>query len=675
MSKKTCGITRLRIDSTEVAFDGRTFGKVGCYVKLRGTASGALDPDDPRNAMITDLALAPRNADGLVEYSTDFYILRPADPAAGNGRLVFEVTNRGRKLFGAFNGSANLTNDPKTAADAGSGFLMHAGYSLAWAGWDPTVPAGDDALRLGVPVARGKDGSRITGPSYEYLVFDAPGVTQATLAYAAAEGNHPAVLTVRDHLTDPPVVIERSDWEYAGPKSIRLLPTGSSFKQGAIYEFVHTVVDPSVCGIGFAATRDFLSFLRDPSGKGSAGIPRHDDLLGHAVTRVLGLAISQAARFINDFVWLGFNQDLEGGRVFDGVLTWMGAGTGAGLNVRFAQPGRTERIRQHHLYPEATFPFAWHTLTDPVTGRSDGRAQRALESGTMPRLMVVNSSNEYWSKTASLAHTDLDGKDLPDPDSVRFYLLASTEHTIAGSAPDLCGPCRHARNTIDPNPALRALFVALEEWLDGIIPPPSAVPRTAEGTAAFIEPCADSYHGIGVVPAAALGWPALPEVLYTGVATIRNRFDFGSEAASGVLSKLPPARTGVFHRSFVPVVDADGHDVAGIRLPPVAAPLATYTGWGVRADDCGGPDGCEQFGQRIPLLPNLGQRQARLDPRPSLEERYGSKAGYVAAVAGAAHDLVRRRLLLEADARAYIAEAEGVEIDEASDARPHRVHR
>lgn len=656
MNRPACGITRLIIDSTEVAFEGRTFGKVGHYLKLRGTASGTLDPDDPRNAVITDLALAARNAHGLIEYTTDFTILRPADPAAGNGRVLFEVNNRGRKLFGPFSG-ANLGNDPKTAAEAGAGFLMHAGYSLAWCGWDATVAPGNDALTLTVPVARRPDGSRIPGPSYEYLVFDETGVCEAKLAYAAAgEGGVPPVMTVREHLADAPVVIPATGWEYTGPRSVRLLPAGTCFKPGAIYELVHTVTDPPVCGIGFAATRDFVSFLR-----GGAFVPGQDGLLGHAAARVLGLGISQAGRYLNDFVWLGFNEDLAGRRVFDGLLTWIGAGTGVGLNVRFAQPDRTERIRQHHYYPEGTFPFAWRDLTDPLTGRGDSRARRAERTGTMPRIMVVNSSNEYWSKTASLVHTDLDGNDLPDPESVRFYLLSSTEHTIAGSPPDACGPCRLPRNTIDPNPALRALFVALEQWLDGIPPPPSAVPRVADGTAAFIEPCADSRLGIGVVPAAALGWPALPDALYTGVATIRNRFDFGPDAPSGVLSQWPPVPTGVLHRSFVPKVDADGHDIAGIRLPPVAAPLATYTGWAVRADYCGGPDGAEQFGQRIPFSTTRAQRLARRDPRPSLEERYGSKAAYVAAVAAVANELVANRLLLEQDAQAYVAQAQAVE--------------
>src|SRR5262245_11727288 len=146
------GITRIEISSVESpTFEGKTFGSVGAYEKLRGTAFGEVDPNDPRNAVITDLRLAPRNARGTVEYSMDFYILKPIDLAKGNHKLFMEVNNRGGKLFGPLSLSSG-GNNPATAADAGEAFLMNQGYTLAWNGWDPSAPAGGDNLTITLPV-------------------------------------------------------------------------------------------------------------------------------------------------------------------------------------------------------------------------------------------------------------------------------------------------------------------------------------------------------------------------------------------------------------------------------------------------------------------------------------------------------------------------------------------
>ena len=648
------GITRIDITSSATAFEGKTFGSVGAYEKLRGKAYGELDPGDPRNAVITDLALAPRNARGRIEYSMDIYILKPVDLGKGNHKLFVEVNNRGGKLFGGFNQSAG-GNDPTTAADAGQAFLMSQGYTLAWNGWDPSATAGNNNLTITLPVAKNADGSSITGRSYEYIVFDNATTQTATLAYnAATTDKTKAVLTVRDHLTDAPTTIPATGWAYAGDNSIQLLPAGTSFRQSAIYELAYTAVDPVVAGIGFAATRDWLSFLRRAK---TDTVNTRNPVAGD-VTRVLGFTVSQPARYLNDFVWLGFNQDETGAKVFDGIENWIGAGTGIGLNYRFAQPGRTERNRQNHLYPEAPFPFAFPVLTDASTGKTDGRDRRCPQTATCPRILAVNSANEYWVKTGSLLHTDTAGNDIADPDNVRFYLLSSVEHTVNGSPANSPGSCAQPRNTIDPNPALRALFVALDQWIDGVAPPPSAVPRRADGTAVFSGTTADSPLGIGQVAQAALGWPSIPGVAYTGLITVRNVYDFGPQFDGGLLTIEPPQATGKVYPSFVSKVDADGNDLAGVRLPPVAAPVATYSGWGLRAPAFGGPDGCEQFGQTIAFAATAAQRLASGDPRRSIAERYVDHAGYVGAVTAAANALRDRRLLLPADAAAYIGAAQ-----------------
>jgi len=647
-------ITRIEITSIESpTFEGRTFGSVGAYEKLRGKAYGEVDPADPRNALITDIELAPRNAGGQVEYSMDIYILKPIDLSKGNHKLFMDVNNRGNKPFGNFNGSSG-GNNPTTAEHAGDAFLMNQGYSLAWNGWDLGATPGGDRLTITVQPATNPDGSTITGPSYEYIVFDNSTTMTSALAYPAETlDKSQATLTVKQHLTDPADTIPAEGWEYTSSAgtAIRLLPLGTAFQQSAIYEFSYTAKNPVVAGVGFAATRDFLSFLRYATADDFGNPNPLADDVQHTYT----FTVSQPARYLNDFETLGFNEDEAGRRVIDGILNWLGGGNGVALNFRFAQPGRTERNRQNHRYPEANFPFAYPLLTDPFTGKTEGRGVRCAATGTCPKAMQVNSANEYWVKTGSLLHTDPTGQDLRrDPRNVRFYLLSGVEHTGSGAAPFSAGNCQQFRNTTDPNPALRALFIALDEWVTrNVRPPRSEVP--GRGTAVYSIPISD---GVGIVPQETLGFPDIPGVTYTGVITVRHLFDFGPLFDDGILTINPPDFSGPVYPSFVSKVDRDGNEVAGIRLPPVEAPIATTTGWALRRAEFGGPDGCESAGQWIPFKTTKAERQAAGDPRRSLEERYKDHEGYVEAVTKAAEKLEKRRLLLPADVQRYIDEAE-----------------
>jgi hypothetical protein len=639
-------------------FGGTSFGAVGQYEKLRGTATGELDPLDPQNAVITDIELAPRIG-GKVQYSMDIFILKPINLNQGNHKLFVEVNNRGNKLFADFNRSSG-GNNPTTVAHAGDAFLMHQGYSLAWNGWDISAAPGGDRLTISVPVATNPGGATITGPSYEYIVFDNATTMQSTLAYAAATlDKSQATLTKRQHLTDPATPIVASGWEYtsAAGTAIRLLPLGTPFEQSAIYEFTYIAKNPLVAGLGLAATRDFVSFLRHAAAD-DFGNP--NPLAGH-VQHTEAFTISQPARYMNDFQTLGFNEDEAGGRVFDGVLNWLGGGSGVAINFRFAQTARTERNRQNHRYPEANFPFAWPNLTDPFTGKTAGRGVRCAASGTCPKVMESNSSNEYWVKTGSLLHTHPTGKDLPrDPENVRFYLLSGVEHTVAGAPPRSAGNCQQFRNSTNPNPALRALFVALDQWVTGnVAPPKSEVP--GPGKAVYSIPLS---NGVGFIPQEKLGFPNIPGVTYTGVITVRHLFDFGPRFDDGIMDTNPPDFSGPVYPSFVSKVDHDGNEVAGIRLPDVAAPIATTTGWGLRAAAFGGGpaggnmDGCESSGQWIPFANTKAERLAAGDPRPSLEERYKDHDGYAKEVAKEARKLEQRRLLLPADVQRYIDEAQ-----------------
>jgi hypothetical protein len=398
-----------------------------------------------------------------------------------------------------------------------------------------------------------------------------------------------------------------------------------------------------------------MSFLRTATADVTSGTA--NPLAGN-VTRVVTYTLSQPSRTMNDFIWLGFNQDLNGKQVVDGVFNWVGAGDGVALNYRFEQSGMTERNRQQHFYPEAVFPFAYPTITDTLTAKTDGKFARCATTNTCPTVMNINSANEYWVKAGSTLHSDSAGNDLPDLPNVRNYLISSSQHATPGGANSM-GVCQQFVNSTDQFPALRALFVDLDEWLDGITPPDSMVPSRHDGTAVFAQVTANTPLGIGTVPQADLGFPTIPGVLYTGLVTIHNLFDWGPDFDKGIIANALPTATGKTYLNFVSKVDSDGNELAGIRLPPVAVPVATTAGWNLRSNALGGPDGCESSGTLIPFAPNAAARTLATgtDPRPSLDERYGSHGAYVAAVTVAATDLMHRRLLLAADVQTYITNA------------------
>jgi hypothetical protein len=647
-------VTRIVVDparSQSPTFDGRAFGAAGQYEKLRGTFHGELDPRDRRNRVITDIELAPRNARGMVEYSAEFFILKPIDASKGNHKVILDHNNRGGMRIGLLNG-VPANNNPTSAADAGTGFVFNQGYAVVSNGWDPGAVEADE-MKISVPVAKNRDGSSITGPSYEYIVFDNATTRSSPLTYPAANPADKATakLTVRKLLDDMPTPVPADGWSYNADGTAISLAGNAPFLQSYIYEFTYTAKDPIVAAIGLAATRDFTSFLKNAS-KDDAGTA--NPLRGN-VQRVYTYSISQPSRMLNDVVHLGFNEDEKGKQVFDGILSHTGAGTGDAINFRFAQTGRTERNRQNHLYPEGLFPFAHQLLYDPVSGQVDARDLRCTLTNTCPKRFEMNTSNEYWVKSGSLLHTDTRGRDLRDPDEARFYLFSGLSHGVGAAGAR--SSCQQLLNPTSPYPAHRALLVALDEWVTrGKEPPKSRVPRASDGNVAW----AATRPGFqtGVVSASDLGWPSIPNVTYTGVITTRYVLDFGPNLRDGIISNYPPSVSArPWYPIFVSKVDADGNEVAGVRLPPVAAPLATTTGWGVRREGFAANDGCEANGQQIFFEKTLAARLAKNDPRLSLAERYGSKENYVKAVTAAAKKLQAERFLLQADVDAYVSEA------------------
>lgn len=641
------GITGIRIISREPAFGGYSFPNVGTYERIVGKGFGEIGPNDRHNKMIVDLALAPRNAKGNVEYSFDFYILKPTDLSKGNHKIFYEAPNRGGKLFGNFNRSRG-GNDPATSSDPNDTFLAPQGYTMVWSGWDFGAGADNSNLNLTItlPIAKNADGSSITGPAYEYIV--SPGASYPLNYPPATLNQREATLTHRVHLDDVPEVVPASGWEYIdNGTAIELLPEGRTFIPNDIYEFSYTAKDPTVNGIGFAAVRDFNSFLRY-SAKDSAGTPNP---LAGDVTRIYTFAVSQPGRMLNDFRNLGFNEDENGRIVFDGLLQWIAAGDGINMNYRFSQPARTERNRQDQFYVEGVFPFANQRITDPITGKTAGRYDKCAETKTCPLALEVYSANEYWVKAASLFTTDPMGKkDLPEHPLARDYLISSEQHGTGN--PRSKGNCQQLQNPLDSAPVLRALWVALDQWsTKGIAPPPSAIPRISDGT--LVPP----------VPQSSVGFPKIPGVTYTGLMSTRYLFHYGPGFYTrGIMQINPPAvkppvfnnpQNGPIYPSYVPKTDADGNDVAGVRLPDVTVPLATYTGWALRA----GPqanDGCEAAGQYIPFSNTKAERMSSGDPRLSIAERYPSFAAYSSAVQKALDNMIAKRLMLPEDRAANL---------------------
>jgi hypothetical protein len=641
-------ITKIKITRIESpTFDGRAFGSVGPYEKLVGHIEGELDPADPHNSVITDVAFAPRNTQGKVEYATDVMILRPIDRSKGNHKIWYELTNRGSmSAFPRYNDAASGGNDPTRAADAGNGFLMKEGYSILISGWDTTARPGGNRFTMKAPIAVNRDGSPIIGPAMEEFVIDDDRTTIGALTYPAATlDKSRATLTMRVRYEDQPTVISVDKWDYADEAgtAIKLAGGRTPFQQGTLYEFVYQAKNPVVSGTGFAAIRDLASFLRTAQNDDDGNA---NPLNGEA-SAIYAACVSQPCRTMHDFVSLGFNEDESGKKTIDGVVNWIGGATGIYMNFRFAQPFRTHRQHIGRWFPEFQEPFTNQVRLDPVTHKTVGRLARCAVTETCPKIFEVNSANEYWAKNMAVAHVDQAGLDLSDePANARSYFMASLPH-LAGFAVTGRGICQQNRNPLVANAVLRALLVAMDQWVTkGAEPPASRLPRVADGT--LVPP----------LPQTAQGFPIIPGVRYNGRMHTGDLFDFGPKFDEGLLTVLPPRSLGTPYSTLVPRTDADGNDIAGVRLPDVAVPIATYTGWNLRAVPAGGDDGCDHFGQQIPFTRTKAERIASGDPRPSLEERYMSHAEYVAEVTSAVNGLVHGRLLLDEDAQRLVAAAQ-----------------
>ena len=594
-------VTGVTITSRSVVAGGQAFGNVGAYERLIARINFALDPAHARNKAIADLDLAPRGPDKRVHVSADLYVLQPVDPAKGNGALLFEIANRGRKgLLGMFN-RAPAANAPMNAADFGDGFLMREGYTLVWVGWQLDVTA--PLLTIDAPRAdlKGQPGQVrisfiVNAPALETTPADLPNYQPGNLRDPSA------TLTVRNRYWEAPTPIARERWTFGAAGDRPRVRLDGGFEPGRVYELTYRSLDASVAGVGLAAIRDAAS----------AFLYRDDLPVRGRTAYVYGS--SQSGRFLRQFLVDGFNVDERDRRVFHAVWPHIaGAGLGS-FNERFAMPG-------YSSFPATRFPYADREQSSP-----DGRRGGILAGYRpehLPKVFYTNTPVEYWGqgRAAALTHTTIDGAmDLTLPENVRSYLLAGTQHG-EGAFPPAAGGGQALGNPTPQRNVMRALLTALHRWVTSDVrPPDSRYPRLADGT---------------LVKAADVRFPALP-----GVADPRT-IEGPGQMVDGRFSPLP---------FLVPQVDADGNDLAGIRVADLAVPLATTTGWNFRSERVGNPSTILALsGSYLPLPRTRAEREARKDPRRSIAERYNNRDDYLTKIRAAADALVKGGYLLADD--------------------------
>jgi len=664
---------QITLEITErVSFaNGQEFGAAGAYERLKGRAHFAVDPAAAANVGVCDIDKAPVNADGLVEFASDIFIYRPVDAAKANKRVFYDYGNRGNQRAIQFFNDAPPSNAPLTSAEAGNGFLFRRGYTFVCCAWQADLLAGDGRMLLDVPVATA-GGRPLTGLVRSEITPESTGTATYPLSGWINTRSHPtasmdtatATLTKRRYATSERQVIPADQWQFARDaggigldgvaRQSAIVPSAtdiymaSGFEPGWIYELVYTGQDPLVLGLGHVAVRDFISFLKYGA-QDAAG--NANPLADIGIEKAYGWGRSQTGRIIRDFIYLGHNADAQGRQVFDGVLPHVAGGGLMWLNHRFANgvvPAGQEY--EDHYNCADRFPFSYAETTDHLTGKTDAILKRP---DTDPLVIHSQTATEYWQRRGSLVHTDTQGNDLDQPDTVRVFMWGSSEHF---ADPNLKKPshgvCQNLSNVVRTSMLFRALLDALDAWAtDGTAPPANRCPRRDDGTLVS----ADAWRAnFPVIPGLALprGPAGLPLL------------DFGPDFENGVLSKEPPdVVDAAGYPTLVPATDADGNDLGGVRAPMVEAPLATYTGWNLRARGFGEGAKYKFSGSTVVFPETADERAATGDPRAAIEERYADLDAYKAAIRAAAEALVADRLMLAEDIERCVDWAEGWDRD------------
>ena len=647
----------LHISERTIFAEGDAFGETGTYERIKGRVCYAVDPQEEAFSRITDLDKAPTNEKGLVEYSTDFLILKPQNPKKGNRRLFFDWGNRGNIRCLQFFNDALASNDPKTREHAGNGFLFRRGYTLVFAGWQGDLLAGDGRFLMDLPVAS-NHGISITGQVRSEFILEESGITTQPLSGWANTRSHPTVsldtnqasLTRRLYADASREEIPSDQWMFARDeggsgldgvsKQTAIVPSDTNiylpggFETGWIYELVYTGRNPLVLGLGHPAVRDLISFLKydDFDDRGNP-----NPLGKRRIDKAYGWGRSQTGRAIRDFVYHGYNEDFDGRKVFDGLIPHV---SGAGLlwmNHRFANavsPAGQEHEVHHNCADR--FPFSYAVTTDHLTGKTDSILKRPASD---PLIIHTQSATEYWQRRGSLVHTDTQGHDLEQPERVRVYAWGSSEHFAdSGMSEPSRGPCQNLSNVVRTSLFLRSALDNLDLWAtDNIAPPSSRYPRRSDGT---LVDGNEWRHQFPPIPGVALpNGPAQLPLL-----------DFGPDFEKGLLTLEPPLVLNPNgYPTLVPSVDSDGIDQGCLNAPMVLAPLATYTGWNLRARGQGHGAMHKFTGSTIPFAETPEEQLATEDPRPSILERYPNSEAYLDAIRKAARQLVEERYMLEED--------------------------
>jgi hypothetical protein len=643
---------RIEFESRTPFAGGKSFGDVGPYERLLGMVSFAIDPDEKDLPFICDLEFAPHNREGLVEFKAVLDIVKPVDLSRGNGKLLFDFSNRGGR--GAFTRLNDGGGDYSKASAAGNGFLNKQGYTVVTAGWQgDLVYTGGNVVAF-LPEAR-RNGRPLRGKVRQEFISDRKGVLSLPVSGAANIQCYPvldrttATLTVREREADPRVAVPASEWEMAKAKEaegkVTLTPSNvdlyvkGGFKTGWIYELIYDTEGSRVMGLGFLGLRDLVSFLRYGT-KDSAGAV--NPLAGH-VSKVYGYGASLAGRVVREFVYEGWNRDAQGRRVFDAVQTHTGIGR-LYVNARFAQVGRYPRQHEEHSYPSERYPFNFSPIPDPFTCNVDAVLKRPE---TDPLIVHCHTSSEYWERHGSMTHTDpRDGSDAEIPPNVRMYMLAGSPHAaIAADNPRWVGQL--PPSNFSPQPFLRACFVLMDRWASQGIPPPSnRVPRRDAGELVSPEEALRKF-------------PKIPGVNLPKTPSRLPLWNYGPDFDDkGIMSIFPPeAVPGKEYPIQVPQVDADGNDLGGVRYPDMQAPIATYIGWALRKAGFAEGELMMTNGCIKAFARTQAERETIGDPRLSVEERYPSHQAYVDIVKRAVDELVKEGFLLPEDGEAYIEAA------------------
>ncbi len=667
-------VVRFVVEQTRSFAGGMSFGDVGPYQRLDGTAYMEVDPRDPLNAVIVNVDKAPRNASGLVEFTAPFFILKPADLSRGNHKILYGINNRGNKqTLGYFNyvPAGPGINDPISAADAGDGFLMRLGYTIVDAGWQGDVAdvPGSNVLFPDLPVATQPDGSPIIAAvriEYSDRTIPATGTYSLPLEGSPSFNSYPtadtntahSTLTVRDQVSDqgPMTPIGDDQWAFGscptGKDSLVADPTQiclfGGFQADKLYMLIYPAKNPIVMGLGYAVTRDIGSFLRyDTQDDVGNPNPLAANPTEVGIRRSYSFGSSSTGMYQREFLYLGFNEDESHRSVFDARWIHKSGTNRLFANVEFADPNTYSRQDDRQDFLSSTYPpTTLAVTTDPLSGIRDGLVKRPDTDGL---IFESDTENEFYNMRASLNVADGLGNPVPLPKNVRLYFLSGFQHSGNNPPASFPGPAGMCENATNPNyhgPTVRALLMALDAWADsGVEPPASNYPNRRGGT---LVPLATAQNA----------FPNIPGVTFPPMLNELQLLDFGPlfDSEGGILTELPPL-LGPGYKLFVPEPDSDGIDIAGIRPMEIRVPLGTNVGWNVRAPGFRAPNLCGLNGSFIPFATTRTERLAKGDPRKSLKERYKDHNGYVAAVEQAAAELVQSRFLLQEDADRFISDA------------------